>query len=111
MGSKTHFHSDRFLLYKTRSYHMIHGNHLERQGEGQKRREELPSPVSILDKETWKGGCLGWATSVVHVAGGDGVANRPSMVRGLVCSPLLSRSLSVLQKNTSERTCFQCNSQ
>lgn len=90
---------------------MIHGKHLESPGRWQKRREELPSPVSILDKKTWEGGCHCWATSVAHVAGEDGVVNRPAMVRGLVCSLLLSRSLSVLQKNASERTCFQFNSQ
>lgn len=29
MVSKTQFYSDNFLLYKTRSYHMILNNHLE----------------------------------------------------------------------------------
>lgn len=47
---------------------------------------------------------------MVHVVGGDWVANRPAEVKGLVCSPLLSRSLSVPQRGAPEMTCFQIQS-
>ena len=83
---------------------MIHDN-LWENGEGQQKEES--NYLLQFPFKTWEGGSRYWATSMVHVVGGDWVANRPAEVKGLVCSPLLSRSLSVPQRGAPEMTCFQ----
>lgn len=78
-----------------------------RMGKGSRKKRVITFSNFHLSKETWEGGSRYWATSMVHVVGGDWVANRPAEVKGLVCSPLLSRSLSVPQRGAPEMTCFQ----